>query len=287
MTQPQNDVQKNQHSEEQLVQNQDLVKQSSQSQPLRIFLSGCLGRMGKVIAGIAAESDDLAVVAGSDLKTDPASLFPVFTNPLDCDVDFDVLIDFSNPAVLDSLLKLLRREAKPGIICTTGLDKAQIDLIKAASEEIPLFRSANMSLGINLLSKLARDAAALLYPDFDIEIIEAHHNQKIDAPSGTALLLADAINDRLDGALEYVYDRSPVRRKRAGNELGLHAIRGGTIVGEHTVLFAGGDEVIELKHTAQSRAVFARGAIAAARFMTGRASGLYSMDDIITACFAN
>ncbi|MGI6298060.1 MAG: 4-hydroxy-tetrahydrodipicolinate reductase [Saccharofermentanales bacterium] len=257
------------------------------NQKLRIFLSGCLGRMGKVIAGIAAESADLEIVAGSDLKSDPSSLFPVFANPLDCDIEFDVLIDFSNPAVLPSLLQLLKREKKPGIICTTGLDAAQIDMIKTASAEIPLFRSANMSLGINLLSKLARDAAALLYPDFDIEIIEVHHNQKIDAPSGTALLLADAVNDQLDGALEYVYDRSQVRRKRAGNELGMHAIRGGTIVGEHTVLFAGSDEVIELKHTAQSRAVFARGAVAAARFMADRQSGLYSMDDVLAAKFSS
>ncbi len=255
-------------------------------QPLRIFLSGCLGRMGKVIADIVAADKSLSIVAGSDIKADATAPFPVFADPLDCNVEFDVLIDFSNPLVLDKLLKLLERTGKPGVICTTGLAPAQIEAISRSSKKIALFRSANMSLGINLLIKLARDAAALLYPQFDIEIIEAHHNQKIDAPSGTALMLADAINQRLGGhALTYVHDRSTVRQKRAANELGIHAIRGGTIVGEHTVLFAGNDEVIELKHSAQSRAVFAQGAIAAARFIAGRSNGLYSMDDLLSARF--
>lgn len=253
-------------------------------QPLRIFLSGCLGRMGKVITDIISEDNSLKIVAGSDIKTDPGSPFPVYADPNDCQVEFDVLIDFSNPTVLSKLLQLLERTQKPGVICTTGLSPDQIDLIQKLSTRIALFRSANMSLGINLLVKLAKDAAALLYPQFDIEIIEAHHNQKIDAPSGTALMLADAINQRLGGhALTYVNDRSTVRQKRATNELGIHAIRGGTIVGEHTVLFAGSDELIELKHSAQSRAVFARGAIAAARFMAYRCNGLYSMDDLLNA----
>lgn len=255
-------------------------------QPLRIFLSGSQGRMGKVIAGIAAEDESLQIVAGSDLKQDPTAPFPIYANPLECPVEFDVLIDFSNPEALEKVLQFLERTGKPGVICTTGLTPVQVASIEKAASRIALFRSANMSLGINLLIRLAKDAAALLYPQFDIEIIEAHHNQKIDAPSGTALMLADAINQSLGGhALNYVYDRSTVRHKRAVNELGIHAIRGGTIVGEHTVIFAGSDEVIELKHSAQSRAVFARGALAAARFMACRETGLYSMDDLIRARF--
>ena len=255
-------------------------------QPLRIFLSGCLGRMGRVITEIAASDDSLQIVGGSDLKADSSASFPVYTNPLDCAVDFDVLIDFSNPSVLADLLALLRRTGKPGVICTTGLTPEHLALIKDASSEIALFRSANMSLGINLLIKLASDAAALLYPQFDIEIIEAHHNQKIDAPSGTALMLADGINDRLDHALTYIYDRSDIRQKRSTAELGMHAIRGGTIVGEHTVLFAGSEELITLHHSAQSRSVFARGAVAAARFLADKPAGLYSMNDLINARYS-
>lgn len=255
--------------------------------PLRLFLSGCLGRMGKVITEIAAADDGLLIVAGSDINSNPASKFPVFTNPLDCTVDFDVLIDFSNPSVLSDLIAMLKRTKKPSVICTTGLTAEHIALIEAASSEIALFRSGNMSLGINLLIKLAADAAALLYPAFDIEIIEAHHNQKIDAPSGTALMLADGINERLDHTLTYVYDRSTVRQKRAVNELGMHSIRGGTIVGEHTVLFAGSDELITLHHSAQSRSVFASGAVAAARFVAGKPAGLYSMNELINARFNN
>lgn len=259
--------------------------------PLRLFLSGCQGRMGHVIAGLAASDDSLTIVAGSDLKVDPSSPFPVYASPMDYAadpnaVDFDVLIDFSNPAVLPDLLSMLLRKSKPGIICTTGLSADHIALIEIAARQIPLFRSGNMSLGINLLIKLAGDAAELLYPDFDIEIIEAHHNQKIDAPSGTALMLADGINARLGHSLSYVHDRSAVRQKRSGNELGIHAIRGGTIVGEHTVLFAGGEEVITLHHSAQSRSVFARGAVAAARFLPGKTAGLYDMNDLISERFA-
>lgn len=254
--------------------------------PLRIFLSGCLGRMGKVITEIASTDDSLQIVGGSDLKADPSASFPVFANPLDCDIDFDVLIDFSNPTVLGDLIAMLRRAGKSGVICTTGLSQDHLSLLETASADIALFRSANMSLGINLLIKLAADAAELLYPQFDIEIIEAHHNQKIDAPSGTALMLADGINERLDHALTYVHDRSAIRQKRTVNELGLHAIRGGTIVGEHTVLFAGSEELITLHHSAQSRAVFARGAIAAARFLADKPVGLYAMNDLINARFA-
>ncbi len=259
--------------------------------PIRLFLSGCQGRMGRVIAGIAASDESLTVVAGSDLKTDPSSPFPIYASPRDyaddpSGPDFDVLIDFSNPSVLPDLIGMLQQKNKPGIICTTGLSADHIGLIESAARVIPLFRSGNMSLGINLLIKLAGDAAELLYPDFDIEIIEAHHNQKIDSPSGTALMLADGINARLGHSLSYVHDRSSVRQKRSGNELGIHAIRGGTIVGEHTVLFAGGEEVITLHHSAQSRSVFARGAIAAARFMAGRQAGLYDMNDLIHERFS-
>jgi 4-hydroxy-tetrahydrodipicolinate reductase len=252
---------------------------------VRLFLSGCLGRMGKVIADIASVDGLFQVVAGSDLKADDTLPFPVYANPLDCTVDFDVLVDFSNPSGLENIIALLKRDKKPGVICTTGLTTENTALIKASSADVALFRSANMSIGINLLIKLAGDAAAMLYPQFDIEIIEAHHNQKVDAPSGTALMLADGINERLDHALVYVNDRSTVRQKRSVNELGLHAIRGGTIVGEHTVLFAGSEETITLHHSAQSRAVFARGALAAARYMVGQPAGLYSMNDLISDRF--
>lgn len=248
---------------------------------IKIFMSGCNGRMGRVICGLAAEAPDLEVVAGYDLMADPSAPFPVYTTAADCREDFDVIIDFSNTAALPSLFELIRQTGKPAVICTTGLDaglKAELDKLALTSA---IFVSGNMSLGINLLISLAQKAAAILYPEFDIEIVEAHHRMKVDAPSGTALMLADAINETLDGQLEYVYDRSQVRQKRSQTELGIHAIRGGTIVGEHSVIFAGSEETITLHHSAQSRQVFARGAVAAARFLAGKPAGRYAMKDLI------
>ncbi len=249
--------------------------------PTNVFLSGCNGRMGQVIAGLASESQDLAIVAGYDQNQTIQHSFPVFAHAADCTVDFDVIIDFSNPGALPGLFELIRRTKKPAVICTTGLDEALKAELTSLSAESAIFVSANMSLGVNVLISLAQKAAAILYPEFDIEIIEAHHRQKVDAPSGTALMIADAINDTLDHQLEYTYDRSQVRQKRGNRELGLHAIRGGTIVGEHTVLFAGGEETISIHHSAQSRQVFARGALAAARFVAGKPAGQYEMKDLI------
>jgi 4-hydroxy-tetrahydrodipicolinate reductase len=247
----------------------------------KVFLSGCSGRMGQVLAGLIAQSEDLAVVAGYDQNQSVLLPFPVFALAEDCTVDFDIIIDFSNPAALPSLFDLIRKTKKPAVICTTGLDdslKAQIDeLVKDSA----IFVSANMSLGVNILISLAQKAASVLYPEFDIEIIEAHHRQKVDAPSGTALMIADAINETLDHQLEYTYDRSQVRQKRGDREIGLHAVRGGTIVGEHTVLFAGGEETLSIHHSAQSRHVFARGALAAARYLLDKKPGRYSMKDLI------
>ena len=249
---------------------------------IRVFLSGCLGRMGRTIASIAAASDDLRIVAGSDARIPEQHDFPVFTHPVDCDIPFDVLIDFSSPAALPGLIDLIRARHCPAVICTTGLSdqqKAELDTLAAVA---PIFISANMSLGINILVDLARQAAALLYPEFNIEIIEAHHNQKVDAPSGTALLLAEQIRDRLDDPdLNFVYDRSTRREKRPDREIGIHAVRGGGIVGDHTIVLAGPEETIELSHHAHSRAVFARGALAAARFLVGQQPGCYSMSDLL------
>lgn len=248
---------------------------------ISIFLSGCMGRMGKVITALVNESDDLKIAAGSDIKQDMSAGFPVFEKASECDVDFDVVIDFSIPAALPELFKLLRKTGKPAVICTTGLTDEIKTEIAELSKNQAIFVSANMSLGINILIHLARQAASLLYPDFDLEIVEAHHKQKVDAPSGTALMIADELNEELDHILEYTYDRSGKREKRGSKELGLHAIRGGTIVGEHTVIFAGGEETLSIHHSAQSRDVFARGALAAARFMAGKQPGMYSMKELI------
>jgi 4-hydroxy-tetrahydrodipicolinate reductase len=246
----------------------------------RIFLSGCQGRMGRVIGEIAANTSDLTLVAGSDLKTGP-SAWPVYADPRDCREEFDVLIDFSNPSALPALFGLIRDRRCPSVICTTGLDAALSEELRLLAAVVPLFQSANMSLGINLLVSLVRQSARLLYPDFDIEIIEAHHNQKLDAPSGTALMIAGQINEALAGQMTFVADRSKVRQKRGQQEIGIHAVRGGSIVGEHTVLFAGQDELISIHHSALSRSIFARGALAAARFILNKPAGLYSMKDLI------
>lgn len=248
---------------------------------IRIFMSGCNGRMGQVISQLAKESTDLEIVAGYDQNQSVQQAFPVFSRASECTVDFDVIIDFSNPAALPNLFELIRTSGKPAVICTTGLDEALKAELDSLSQTNAIFVSANMSLGVNILISLAQKAAAVLYPEFDIEIIEAHHKLKVDAPSGTALMIADAINETLDHQLNYVYDRSQVRQKRDGHEMGLHAIRGGTIVGEHTVLFAGGEETISIHHSAQSRFVFARGAVAAARFVFNKPAGRYNMQDLI------
>lgn len=247
----------------------------------KIILSGCNGKMGQVISRIVSEDDSFEIVAGIDINTAIQNPYPVYTKPEDCAEDADVIIDFSHPSVFDSLTDFAKKRNLAIVIATTGLSDEQRKKITELSTIIPVFFSANMSLGINLLIELSKKAAQLLSDKFDIEIIEKHHNQKIDAPSGTALAIADGISEVLDEPAEYVYDRHSVRKKRTKTEIGLHAVRGGTIVGEHNVIFAGNDEIVELKHTATSKEVFAVGAVKAAEFMKGKPTGYYSMSDII------
>ena len=219
----------------------------------RIVVSGCNGKMGKEIVSIISEASDCQVAAGIDIHTTGNEGFPVFAKAEELSVDADVLVDFSHPSALSSLLELGKRQKLPLVLCTTGYSKAQVDELKEAAGEIPVFYSRNMSLGINLLIELSKKAAQVLGCNFDVEIIEKHHNQKIDAPSGTALMLADEISSVLPEEPKYVYDRHSRRMKREKNEIGIHSIRGGTIVGEHDVLFAGHHETITLSHTAQSK----------------------------------
>lgn len=247
----------------------------------RIIMNGCNGKMGQVITRLAAEDSDAEIVAGFDIKDDKENTYPVFTNPEDFEGEADVVIDFSHPSSLTGILSFCKKRKLPVIICTTGLSSEQKEEFKEASKEIPVFFSANMSIGINLLIDLAKKAAKLLEGSFDIEIVERHHNQKIDAPSGTALAIADGIDEALSFPAEYVYDRHSVRRKRKNTEIGISAVRGGTIVGDHEVIFAGNDEVIELSHHAHSKEVFAVGAIKAAKFIKGKAAGMYDMNDLI------
>lgn len=248
---------------------------------INIILNGCNGKMGQVISRLVSEDTTCEIVAGFDINDFLPNAYPVFTNPADFTGEADVIIDFSHPSSLDGLLDFAKGHKMPAVIATTGLSADQIHSLSDASKEIPIFFSANMSLGINLLIALAKKAAVLLEGNFDIELVERHHNQKIDAPSGTALAIANAVSDVLSEPAEFVYDRHSVRRKRKKNEIGLHAVRGGTIVGDHEVIFAGNDEVIELRHSAASKEVFAVGSIKAAKFMVGKPAGMYSMDDLV------
>lgn len=248
---------------------------------IKIIMNGCNGKMGQVITRLVADDSECEIVAGFDVNTSAENAYPVYSDPNEYDGPADVVIDFSHPSCLTGLLDYCKRRRLPVILCTTGFTPEQKEEFKAASSEIPVFFSANMSLGINLLIALAKTATKLLEGSFDIEIIEKHHNQKIDAPSGTALAIADAIDETLSYPAEYVYDRHSVRRKRGKHEIGLHAVRGGTIVGEHEVLFAGTDEVIELKHSAHSKEVFAVGAVKAAKFIVTKPAGMYDMNDLI------
>lgn len=248
---------------------------------IKIIMNGCNGKMGQVITRLVADDSECEIVAGFDVNTSVENAYPVYSDPNEYDGPADVVIDFSHPSCLTGLLDYCKRRRLPVILCTTGFTPEQKEEFKAASSEIPVFFSANMSLGINLLIALAKTATKLLEGSFDIEIIEKHHNQKIDAPSGTALAIADAIDETLSYPAEYVYDHHSVRRKRGKHEIGLHAVRGGTIVGEHEVLFAGTDEVIELKHSAHSKEVFAVGAVKAAKFIVTKPAGMYDMNDLI------
>ncbi len=244
-----------------------------------IIINGALGFMGRVIADTVKKNDDLEVVCGFDIKQDEASMFPVYSSPDDFKGSADVIIDFSHPSSFDGILKYAVDTKTPIVFATTGLSDEQKAKMKEASAKTAIFYSANMSLGISVITALAKRAAEILGKDFDIEIIEKHHHRKLDAPSGTALAIAEELNENDD--FEFVYDRHSVRKARDPKEIGIHSVRGGTIVGEHTVLFAGNDEVIEIKHSANSREIFATGAIAAARFLKGKPSGMYSMKDIV------
>ena len=248
---------------------------------VRIILGGCSGRMGHVVRGIVDENEDMQVVAGIDIVQGDAD-FPVFSDAAECNIPADVIIDFSSPKALNGVLALAEEKQLAAVLCATGYSPEQIEQINVASQKIAILRSANMSLGINTMAKLIAEAAKILGNNgFDIEIVERHHNQKLDAPSGTALLLADAMKPMLNEEYEYVYDRSGRRMKRPKAEIGISAVRGGTLVGDHEVIFAGLDEVIEIKHTAYSKAVFAKGAVNAARFLAGKPAGIYTMSDVV------
>jgi 4-hydroxy-tetrahydrodipicolinate reductase len=251
---------------------------------IRIIVHGCLGKMGQAVAALAATVPDMQVVAGVDPGPRPdKTSFPVFATLDDCAQEADVVIDFSASKTLPALLQTAARRRLPLVIGTTGLSAEDRGLLEGHAREVPIFVSGNMSLGINLLRELIQQAAAVLGQGFDIEIIEKHHNQKKDSPSGTALLLADALNEVALGARQYVYGRHARSELRDGKEIGIHAVRAGTIVGEHEVLFAGKDEVVEFRHVAYSRSIFAGGALQAARFLLGKPPGLYGMKEMITA----
>ncbi len=249
---------------------------------VRIILSGCNGFMGRSITEIVASDADAEIVAGIDLADHGDKPYPVFTNIEECTVEADVLIDFSSPKALDGLLSYCTGKKVAAVFCTTGYSEEQLAQIRDAASLTAVMKSANMSLGINMLLKLVQEAAKLLAPaGFDMEIVEKHHNLKVDAPSGTALALADSLNAALDEQYEYTYDRSKERKRRDKHEIGISAVRGGNIVGEHEVIFAGLDVAIEFKHTAYSKSVFAKGAVQAAKYMAGKEAGFYDMGDVV------
>ena len=249
---------------------------------IRAIMHGCNGKMGQTITAMCKEDPEIEIVAGIDLYDGITNSYPVFPNISVCDVKADVIIDFSNAKAVDDLLVYSVEKQVPVVLCTTGLTEEQLQKVQEAGKKVAVLKSANMSLGINMLMELLKKAALTLTPaGFDIEIVEKHHNQKLDAPSGTALALADSMNEALEEKYDYVYDRSRKRKKREKYEIGISAVRGGNIVGEHEVIFAGQDEVIEFKHTAYSKAVFAKGAVQAAKFLAGKPAGMYDMADVI------
>ncbi|MBR6700986.1 MAG: 4-hydroxy-tetrahydrodipicolinate reductase [Firmicutes bacterium] len=248
---------------------------------LRIILHGSSGRMGKVLRGMIAEAPDMTVAAGIDAFPDPEADFPQVAKAADCDADGDVVIDFSNHAAVPELMEFCLNRKLPVVVCTTALTEEQLRLVDEASAQIPVFRSANMSLGINALAKALKTITPVLEPSFNVEIVEKHHNKKKDSPSGTAILLADAVNSGCQTKKDYIFGRHGKDDECKITDLGIHAVRGGTIPGEHTVIYAGPDEVIELTHTALSRNIFAEGALKAAQYLAGKPAGKYSMDDLV------
>lgn len=251
---------------------------------IRIAISGCNGHMGRVVENICSTDPAVSIVAGFDLLGAGDHAFKVYTTPDKFSGETDVVVDFSSPSALPALLAFGKARRVPLVLATTGYDHSQLTAINDAARLLPIFRSGNMSLGINLLIELVKRSAAILGDGYDVEIVERHHHRKVDAPSGTALMLADAAAEALPYQSEYVYDRHSVRKPRDPREIGISSVRGGTIVGDHEVIFAGRDEVIELRHSAQSREVFASGAVRAAKFMAGiKMPGLYSMADLVAA----
>ncbi len=248
----------------------------------RIIMHGCNGKMGQVISDIVKSDADAEIVAGIDVYDGIKNEYPVYKTIDMCEVEADVIIDFSTAGAVDALLEYAEQKGMPVVLCTTGLSEAQLEKVEAVSKKVAVLKSANMSLGINTLMDLLQKAVKVLAAaDYDIEIVEKHHNQKLDAPSGTALALADAMNSAMDDMYEYKYDRSQERKKREKNEIGISAVRGGTIVGEHEIIFAGRDEVIEFKHTAYSKAIFGKGAVEAAKYLNGKSAGMYDMKHVI------
>ncbi|MBQ3786612.1 MAG: 4-hydroxy-tetrahydrodipicolinate reductase [Lachnospiraceae bacterium] len=248
----------------------------------KAIMHGCNGHMGQTITRLIAQDPAIEIVAGIDKNTSVQNTYPVFENISDCDVQADVIIDFCAAPAVDALLDYAVDKKLPLVLCTTGLSEEQINRVKECSKQIPILKSANMSMGINMLMKLLKEACVKLADaGFDIEIVEKHHNLKVDAPSGTAIALADAINEEFEEPYTYVYDRSSVRQRRDSKELGISSVRGGTIVGDHDVIFAGEDEVITFSHRAYSKAVFGNGAIQAAKFLAGKAPGMYDMKDVV------
>ena len=249
---------------------------------LRVILQGASGHMGHVMRDVIKEDAELMCVAGIDMMPDPDAPFPIYDSPASVTEEADVIIDFSTARATDALLSFAVERKLPLVLCTTGLSEEQLAAVGEAAKEIPLLKSANMSLGINTIARLAAEAAKILTEaGFDVEIEEMHHRRKLDAPSGTALLLADDINEACGGDMEYVFDRSSRREARPAREIGISSLRGGTVPGDHTVIFAGQDEVIRISHSAYSRAIFAKGAAAAAKFVATKPAGLYTMKDVI------
>ena len=249
---------------------------------VNVIMHGCCGRMGQIISGLVASDENVNIIAGVDIVDNGNNSYPVFTNIKDCDVAADVIIDFASAKAVDALLDYVEERQIPVVLCTTGLSEEQLARVEEVSKKVAVLKSANMSLGINTLFKVLKSVAPMLAEaGFDIEVVEKHHHFQLDAPSGTAIALADAVNESLPEKYDYKFDRSADRKQRPKNEIGFSAVRAGTIVGEHDVIFAGEDEVITFSHTAYSRSVFGKGAIEAAKFLSGKPAGYYSMKDVI------
>ena len=248
---------------------------------VEVILHGCNGRMGQMLSELISKDEEMKVVAGIEPSGEAKNDYPVYKSFDELKETADVIIDFSTASAIDGLLDYCEKTHTPLVLCSTGLSEAQLGRVERLAKVSAVLVSANMSLGINVLLKLLKNVTKTLYENgFDIEIVEKHHNQKLDAPSGTALALADVMKEELED-ISYNLNRTEVRKKRERKEIGISAVRGGTIVGEHEVIFAGTDEVIEIKHTAYSRAIFAKGAMSAAKFLSGKSAGKYSMSDVI------